>query len=244
MRAVLTALMIFLFPLMAQADERLVRLYAPAALIETGLFKHAMPRFSLKTQVRVEIVNTPEAADFVLGGTGAPVFDGLGQSWSAQTQDTQAARKLLDWMTSDVGQRTIFGYAPDGSTIFSAPVIRKVAAVRAEMGPEAILGKSVSRTKCARCHAVDADTRKTTIGSTPSFFVLKTFEDWEYRFSAFYALKPHAAFTQVADVTEPFPPDRPSPIAPVEMTLDEVEAIVAYIAALEAADLGAPLEQK
>ena len=80
------------------------------------------------------------------------------------------------------------------------------------------------------------------MGSTPSFAVLRTMPDWAARFQSFYALKPHAAFTQVEDVTAPFPINRPSPIVPVEVTLDEVEAILAYVAEMTPADLGAPIQ--
>lgn len=79
------------------------------------------------------------------------------------------------------------------------------------------------------------------IGSTPSFFVLKVFDDWEDRFLAFYALRPHGSFTQISDVTDPFPKNLPPAIMPVEMTLAELDDIVAYVATLKAADLGAPL---
>jgi hypothetical protein len=79
------------------------------------------------------------------------------------------------------------------------------------------------------------------IGSTPSFAVLRALPDWGARFQGFFALNPHPAFTQVADVTDPFPIDRPPPIIPVEITLDDLEAILAFVAAMEPADLGAPL---
>ena len=105
-------------------------------------------------------------------------------------------------------------------------------------------GLVASRVHCVRCHVISEDTRMTSIDSTPSFFLLRAFDDWEYRFQVFYILNPHPAFTQVEGVTEPFPISRPSPIVPVEMTVDEVEAIVAYVAGLEPADLGAPLQHQ
>ena len=80
------------------------------------------------------------------------------------------------------------------------------------------------------------------IGSTPSFAVLRALGDWDARFQSFYTLRPHPAFTQVEDVTEPFDPQRPPPIAPLEMTLDDLNEILAYVEAIEAADLGAPLQ--
>ena len=97
---------------------------------------------------------------------------------------------------------------------------------------------------CKRCHAVTSEGRINSIGSTPSFFVLRTLPDWSERFEQFYVLNPHPAFTQIAEVTPPFAQDRPPPIVPVEMTLGDLEAIVAYVAELAPADLGAPIQHQ
>jgi len=229
----------------AAAQERLVRLYAPPVLVETGLLKFILPRFSLKTRVRVEIVGDPAEADMRLGPDGRAVFQGAGAAWHIQTVTASDwTARFEDWLTSDVGTRTIYGFAPDGAALFTAPAPVETTVAAVEIGGDAALGLEVSKTQCGRCHAVDDASRMNTIGSTPSFFVLKTFDDWEFRFGAFYTLKPHAAFTQIARVTDPFPADRPSPIVPVELTLEELEAVLAYVAALEAADLGPPLDHQ
>ena len=57
-------------------------------------------------------------------------------------------------------------------------------------------------------------------------------------------LKPHAAFTQVDGVTEPFAANLPSPIAPIEVSLEEIEAITAYVGSVDPADLGAPIKSQ
>lgn len=236
---------ILLFPIASFSQEKLVRLYAPDALIETGLLKFALPRFSLKTQVRVQLVAEPDAADMVIGGEGTPLFEGAGAVWAVSFSETPHTKRLMDWMQSKVGQRTIFGFAPDGGApMFAAPQVKEVAVAPVKIGSDAVLGKRLSREKCARCHAVDDATRKTSIGSTPSFFVLRTFADWEDRFTSFYVLKPHGAFTQIEDVTEPFPKDRPSPIVPIELTIEDLEAILAYMAVLTPADLGSPIRHQ
>ncbi len=244
MRWIVTVLILCL-PLTAWAEDRLVRLYAPQALVETGLMKHILPRFSLKTQVKVELVEDLGAADMAFGSEGTALFDGAGETWSVTAGDTPAAEKFMAWLTSDVGRNTVMSFAPDGTALFAPPsAAARAETVSVEIGEDALLGAKISREKCARCHAVDDETRMTTIGSTPSFFVLRTFEDWENRFGTFYVLAPHGAFTQIEDLTAPFPLDRPSPIAPVEMTLDELEAVMAYVAVIEAADLGAPIQHK
>lgn len=82
------------------------------------------------------------------------------------------------------------------------------------------------------------------MASTPSFAVLRAMSDWDRRFQTFYILNPHPAFTQVEDVTEPFPINRPSPIAPMKITIDDLQAILAYVSGVEPADLGAPIEHQ
>ena len=238
-------LILVLLPGLARANDKLVRLYAPPALMESGLVQHIKPRFSLKTQVRVDIVADADQADLALGPEGRALFSGLGEAWHMDLRsDAKGAQRFADWLTSEVGARTIYAFAPEGTPIFAAPVLQQVAAVAVEITGDAITGKGVSYAKCSRCHVTERGRGTFGIGSTPSFFVMRSFEDWEQRFSGFYILKPHAAFTQITDVTEPFPEDRPSPIAPIELTLDELDAILAYVAVLEAADLGDPLKHQ
>lgn len=222
-----------------------MRLYAPAALLDSGLVKHILPRFTLKTRVRVELVDDPAAADLSLGDSGTPLFAGLDTVWHLEIVEggPEGAQKLADWLDSDVGLNTVASFAPEGTALFGPPP-ETVEVVTVTYEGDADLGHKVSRAKCVRCHVVDDATRGYGIGSTPSFSVLRSFADWEYRFSAFYALNPHPSFTIVSGLTPPFPAHRPPPIAPVEMTLEEIDAVVAYVAAMPAADLGAPLNQQ
>ncbi|WP_425050271.1 hypothetical protein [Psychromarinibacter sp. S121] len=231
----------------ALAQDRTVRLSAPAALVDSGLLQYALPRFSLKTQVKVQIVAPGEPAELALGDTGRAVFTGPAQVWRVEVLDADhaGADRLADWLASDVGLATITGYAPDGAAAFGPPEVVEAAPEEITVDTElARLGLAASEEHCGRCHVISEETRMTSIDSTPSFFLLRAFEDWQYRFEVFYVLNPHPAFTQVEEVTEPFPVSRPSPIVPVEMTLDELEAIVAYVAGLEPADLGAPLQHQ
>ena len=232
-----------LCPGWAVAEDRLARVFAPPELIETGVLKFILPRFSLKTQVRVELVEAPDQAGLVIGQTGQPLFSGLGRNWHVEVRlpDHPGTAKLAAWLSSDVGLRTITGYAPDGDPLFDVPQAAEVETVALEFDGDPALGQAVSRAQCGRCHKVDDQSGVSGIGSTPSFAVLRSLPNWEERFTAFYALNPHPAFTMVEDLTPPFPPDRPSPIVPVTLTLDEVEAILAFVASLPAADLGAPL---
>ncbi|SDE50457.1 hypothetical protein [Ruegeria marina] len=239
---IITAALLAALPV--QADDRLVFLHAPEPLVETGLMKHILPRFTLKTRVKVELV--PEAqAQIVLGTQGRALFEGAGQVWHMVVRDEAHAGtgRFADWLVSEVGRNTVTSFAPGGVALFTLTEVQEQVEPVMGFAGDAKLGLAVALAKCTRCHAVDAATRMAGIASTPSFPVLRSLPDWEARFSAFYTLNPHPAFTQVADVTPPFPIDRPSPIAPVELTLDDVEAVLAYVATMEAAQLGAPLQQ-
>lgn len=223
-------------------DDRTVSLYAPAALVETGVMDYILPRFSLKTQIRVRLADAPDEADIVLGDDGRALFEG-GQVWHMRVRSEGHAPtdRFAQWLTGDIGRDTILAYAPEGEPVFTeaAPPERAVRAIAFAGDPK--LGHAVSLAKCTRCHAVDEATRSAGIGSTPSFAVLRALPDWEQRFTAFYALNPHPAFTIIHEVTPPFDESRPSPIVPIALTLDEVEAVLAYVAEMQAADLGAPL---
>lgn len=242
---ILVILIVAVLPGLARAEDKQVALYAAPALIESGLVQHIKPRFSLKTQVRVDIVSSIDDADLVLGAEGRALFAGLDTVWHLDVRrDTAGADRFADWLRSDIGTRTIFGFAPDGTSIFVPPPEEEVAAAEVEITAQAIAGKEVSYAKCSRCHVTERGRGIFGIGSTPSFAVLRGFEDWEVRFASFFVLNPHGAFTQVEDVTDPFPLDRPSPIAPVTLTLDDLDAILAYMAIVEPADLGGPLEHQ
>ncbi|ATF17361.1 hypothetical protein PhaeoP128_00707 [Phaeobacter gallaeciensis] len=231
---------------LAQDDPRRVRLIAPQALIDTGVLGFMLPRFSLKTQVRVELVEPGAAAEVALGSTGQPVMAGQGIVWHLEliTPDHTGAQRFADWLTSEVGGRTLTAFAPEGKQMFRVPEKVAVQVEVVAWEGDAGLGYDLSKIHCGRCHAVDEGGRINSIGSTPSFYVLRSLADWEQRFQAFYALNPHPAFTQIDEITAPFDEARPSPIVPVELTLDELENILAYVAVLSPADLGAPLEHK
>ena len=243
MRMLLMIMTVVFLPAASWANDRLVRLYAPDTLIETGMMQHVLPRFTLKTQVRVELVPTAAAADMVWGMDGVALFQQDEAIWKMALRDipNTGTTRFADWLSSEIGQRTILGFSPDGTPLFSAPakVVQEAAKAVYDGDPNA--GFRSAKTKCARCHVVDEASRMTDIGSTPSFFVLRVFEDWEDRFLSFFVLAPHGSFTQIKDVTEPFAINRPPPIKPIEMTLEELDNLLAYVATIKAADLGAPL---
>jgi hypothetical protein len=229
----------------AKSDSKAFVLQVPPALQQSGFLKHLLPRFSLKTGVRITVVTSDEAADLSMTETpqGPALFEGLQRVWYLSNTETAhpGVERFTTWLRSEVGLRTIVSFKVDGVSLFQVATPKDVVEQAASFGGDAIAGAQLSKQHCSRCHAVSEATRMTTIGSTPSFFILRSFSDWDGRFLSFYALNPHPAFTQVADVTEPFDPSRPSPIVPMELTLDDLEAIVAYVDGLPPADLGSDL---
>lgn len=241
--AKLAGLALMLAALAAGAEEaRQFRLSVPPEVAESGLMGYLLPRFALKTSRRVELVSGD--ADAVLSPdqtAGAAVMARGGTVYALRLDaENAAARRFADWLNSEIGQRTIAAFQPPQGEPFQAAAQEQAQPAPVFEG-DAALGRKVAAQHCARCHRTDDADMSSGIGSTPSFPALRALPDWEDRFTAFYVLNPHPAFLQVAGISPPFDPSRPPPIVPVELTLEEVEALLAYAASLPPADLGAEI---
>jgi mono/diheme cytochrome c family protein len=228
----------------ARAQGKSLTLEVPSEIAQSGLWKFILPRFSLKTGIRVILAAD---GDMVLSATpaGAAVLEADTGRYYVTRADGPHAERFAEWLRSDVGTRTIESFQPgDGDLAFRIPTAEAVVETALVYEGDAAKGEDLSYHHCGRCHVVGARNRMNGLGSTPSFGLLRTLDDWPSRFEAFYFLKPHPAFTQITGITEPFPETRPSPIAPVEMTQDELDAILAFVSALAPADLGAPLQHQ
>ncbi|MEP2028632.1 MAG: cytochrome c [Paracoccaceae bacterium] len=244
---VFICLILSVLPHQSNAQDKIIRLIIPEALETTGFPRYFLPRFSLKTAIRIKRVGENEAADLALNtqGQGAAVFQGPDVLWHLNVvNDTPDVQRFVTWLASDVGSRTITGFQPEGVALFARPTVEEPEEDAIAISGDAALGEKLSLTNCGRCHVINETNRMKAIGSTPSFALLRTFEDWDSRFQSFYVLKPHPSFTQVKDVTDPFDPARPSPIVPLKVTTDEIDAILAYVATIAPADLGAPLQNQ
>lgn len=232
-------LLCLIWPILANAQDMDFSIAAPKAIEETGFLQHLLPRFGLKFGIR--ITQVPEGGDAVIGEEGLPVFSGLGQVWHLSHNSAPGAAKFVDWLRSDIGKRTIEAFRKDGAAPFTAedPVKRAAPAVVLEGDP--VAGQRLSLLHCGRCHVVHDINRMKGMGQTPSFALLRTFADWQDRFLKFYVLNPHPSFTQIEGVTPPFDIRRPPAIVPLRITQTELEAILAYVATMMPADLGAPL---
>lgn len=230
-----------------------------------GLMAFLAPRFWLKTQISVIVApaSEAEAPDLVVAplaeaarlaeeqgaAAPAPVF-GRGETVFAAVglfePGDKPAERFSDWLRGDVAKRAVEGYAPPDGVAFSPDVEieeqdaePEIAAATSEQLAE---GEIISYRQCGRCHVIGERNRYGGIGSTPSFRALRGKPDWRERFELFWDERPHRAFSQVEGMTEPFDPRFPPPVMPIEMTLDEIDAMVAYVATLKPKDLGAPLK--
>jgi mono/diheme cytochrome c family protein len=231
----------FVLPLPALAQDKAFDLGVPPVLIESGLIDYILPRFSLKTGIKVSVV---EGAEVGLGEIGTQVFARDDTIWHLSQSDAPPVTRFRDWLLSDIGKRTIDAFEPASGAPFRTDLNVENASAPAPVEGDAVAGKTLSLQLCGRCHVVAEENRMNAIGSTPSFALMRTFPDWQNRFTGFYTLRPHPAFTQVSEVTPAFEAHLPSPIVPIALTLEDIEAITAYVATILPADLGAPIQSQ
>ncbi len=91
-------------------------------------------------------------------------------------------------------------------------------------------GREISVTHCTRCHVVGDANPNGGINSTPSFQLLARRDDWRERFQTFFERRPHPVFVRVPGV----PPwtKLPSVVEPFNITLQEIEDVMAFVETL------------
>ena len=245
------ALCVLAFAQGTAAEERRIVLAASSGLSESGFLAYLLPRFSLKTGIRVTPTVLEEGiqvdvklgpADVVKDGRAA--FRGGKTVYAVRVAEGGAAapahaKRFVDWLLSRVGQRTVESFRANGRRVYLAAAGVKAEKPRAKPAGDLARGEKLSFLHCGRCHVIGPRNRMGGLGSTPSFALLKTLNDWELRFRGFYLLNPHPSFTQIPGTTEPFDESRPPPIVPLEITLEDLDAVMAYVATIEPAKLGA-----
>lgn len=234
-----------MLPVLAKAQD--FTLSTAPELAESGFLKFIMPRFSLKTRVRPHLqTGVTEADAFWDAESGAPVMQGLGQIFYLRIADVDTpagkkAQRFADWLSSDVGRRTIEQFTLNDAVVFSNVQVAVAVEQTVVFKGNAERGEKLAFTNCARCHVIGTRNRMKGIGSTPSFGLMRGLPDWQERFMTFYVRPPHPAITQIEGITEPFDPARPPTIQPLILTQAEVEDILTFVATVEPVDLGAPL---
>ena len=97
-------------------------------------------------------------------------------------------------------------------------------------------GAELAGEHCTRCHVVGDLNPTGGIESTPSFSGIKYLADWERRFGEFYILPPHPALVRIAEVTSERDASQPAFVHEIHLTLDDVEAILAFVRTLPTPD--------
>lgn len=94
-------------------------------------------------------------------------------------------------------------------------------------------GEAISRQHCSRCHVVP-NYNTMGIGSTPSFkaMVQSPAKDWRHKFEAFFSLPPHGTFVRIKEYRQIT--QTPSAVAPIVISLDDLDHLMAYIDRLAA----------
>ena len=244
-------------------------LVAEAGLADTGLLKFVVPRFALKHGIRPELIAGDPAemagtADIIIAERD--VAEALGTALDLRAravfytetepaaayamlaipggENAENAARFAEWLRGEIGQRTVASFAAEGQPAFLPGALKVVVETAAEPTGDANVGERLALFHCGRCHVVSEKNRMGGIGSTPSFAALRAIPGWQDKFLAFWSANPHPSFTQVAGLTEPFDPNHPPHIAPVEITQEDVEAIFAYAATIPPKDLGAPISNQ
>ena len=229
-----------------------ITVFVSPALEESGVVRFLQPRFSLKTGVRIDrqvLVQDdaiPQGADVVLTGhkpdMAVAVMAGGGKTYYVVlVRPGKNSERFVAWLLSDIGQRAIAQFQRDGVQVFTEAANVAKAEVASTFDGNIVAGEALSYQNCGRCHVIGDRNRMNGIGSTPSFSLMRSFPDWQRRFEGFFTLNPHPSFSQVIDVTEPFNPAYPPPISPLVLTLEQLTDILAFVATIPPADLGAPL---
>ena len=86
-------------------------------------------------------------------------------------------------------------------------------------------GRKIATDHCSRCHVIPDYNPHGGIGSTPSFRLLAEREDGMERFETFFSRRPHPSFVRVPDIVPPT--ELPTVLAPVEMSQQDVDDLVA-----------------
>jgi len=248
MRKLMMMIALLCLPTLLRAGQDDFRLAVPQALADSGLMRHLLPRFTLKHRVRITQVPQGAPAEAAIGtsdtgdtGEGVPVFAGLGQTWVLTDDGSAGPARFADWLQSEVGRNTVASF---GGAAFTADIAPEAPAVVLSFEGDPVAGKRLSFDHCGRCHVIDDSNRMNGMGATPSFGMLRTLPDWSDRFTKFYSRNPHPSFTQVSGVTRPFDPAHPPPIVPMQITPTDIDAILAFVATLAPADLGAPIQSQ
>ena len=216
--------------------------------VPADLVQYILPRFSLKTRVRFDRVQTSGDIQFLTEepdvgtaiftlASGVVVYVGISASL-AKDSDYIA---FVDWLSSEPGRATISDFRQEGSQVAFPVAAAEAAPVEVVIVGDLDNGRELSINHCRRCHKVDRADKYAGIGNSPSFHAMRSFDDWYVRFATFYAVSPHKALISVEG--SGIKKDRSLiTIAPIDLKMSDINDIVAFVHSLTPLDLGKPIQ--
>jgi hypothetical protein len=220
----------------------------PEELLMVEFDKYLLPRFKFKTQIIVRVSSQSDSLDARLGviPKGKELFSDLnGFIYRLETITPDASQiskleKFVSWLNSPSGITTIEEFSINGSNVFKALESTVEKKEEEVFEGDVASGLSLSQQHCKRCHVVD-DNAFAGIDSTPSFQAMRSFDDWEERFTAFWTVSPHLNVISINEVYEAGSKTVPVTISPIRISLEQVDDILAYVASINPKDLGKPI---
>ena len=220
----------------------------PEELLMIEFDKYLLPRFKFKTQIMIRVSSESDSLDARLGliPKGKELFSDLNgfvyrlETITPNANQISKLEKFVSWLNSPSGITTIEDFSINGSNVFKA-LESKVEKKEEEVFEGNIAsGLSLSQEHCKRCHVVD-DNAFAGIDSTPSFHAMRSFDDWQERFMAFWTVSPHLNVISINEVYEAGSKTVPITISPIRISLEQVDDILAYVASIHPKDLGKPI---
>ena len=217
-------------------------------VIPAELIQYVVPRFSLKTRIRFDRVDSVGDIQFVTDRpeSGTQVLELISGEMvyiraMGEAAQSPEYRAFVDWLVSDPGRATIADFRIDGRQIAIPAEAKEAAPVEIVIVGDRDHGRELSWSHCRRCHKVDRADKYAGIGNAPSFHAMRSFDDWYLRFSTFYTVSPHKALISVKG--SGIEKNRELiTIAPIDLQMSDINDIVAFVHSLTPLDLGKPIQ--
>jgi len=172
--------------------------------VPANLIQYIVPRFSLKTRIRFDRVETAGDLRLVIQQSehGVAIFS-LASGETVYLEPNGSALSdpdylgFVDWLLSDPGRAAIADFRQDGAQVAFPMAAIEEAPVQVTIVGDPGHGQELSVSHCRRCHKVDRADKYSGIGNAPSFHAMRSFDDWFLRFSTFYTVSPHKALISV-----------------------------------------------
>ena len=216
--------------------------------IPEALVQYMIPRFALKTRIRFERVES--GGDIQLSHDpnlmGVPSFT-LQPNRTVMLvttlgdQDQAQFEIFREWLQSGPGRSALSDFRQNGLQVAYPIEAPEEAPIEFVIVGNPVLGEEISTLHCQRCHKVNRADKYSGIGNAPSFHAMRAFDDWYIRFSTFYAANPHKALIFVAGSGIEKDLDMIA-IAPIDMKIEDINHIVAFVHSLIPLDLGSPIQ--